>query len=52
MGDRSPKEKMKKQKQHKNEHEKHQHEREENMHKNRRETPVVADKNEAVKKAG
>jgi hypothetical protein len=52
MGDRSPKEKMKKQKQHDKDHEKVVHKKEENMIKNRREQPVAVDRDDNLKKAG
>jgi hypothetical protein len=52
MGDRSPKDKMKKQKQVQNEHSKHQQQKQENMLKNRKDQGVPVAQDDQMKKAG
>jgi hypothetical protein len=54
MGDRSPKDKMKKQKQHDKDHQKHVHQKQENMIKNRKDQgkPVEGAEGDQFKKVG
>ena len=52
MGDRSPKDKMKKKQQHDKDHQKHQQQKQENMLKNRKDQGLPAEKDDQFKKAG
>jgi hypothetical protein len=52
MGDRSPKEKLKKKAQHDKEVQKHQQQKQENMMKNRKDNGQVTQEGDQYKKAG